>query len=224
MGDAGPIYPKQWRRWSKFSPLENQEQLYVKNKDGEFIPFEGKVYKEEQIDQVRNMIEGLKKKPTGKKHILTGWNVADLNNMSLPPCHLLFQATANENGEMEMELYQRSCDSFLGVPFNIAQYAALTQIIAKEAGMTPKTFVHTFGDAHFYTSIGERTMWYKNNFKEVQGKIRDARDLEKRTGDKSSYLEIVEWINKRAPADGNMEDYDHVTAILEQLANDLWAL
>jgi len=140
--------------------------------------------------------------------------------MSLPPCHLLFQATANENGEMEMELYQRSCDSFLGVPFNIAQYAALTQIIAKEAGMTPKTFVHTFGDAHFYTSIGERTMWYKNNFKEVQGKIRDARDLEKRTGDKSSYLEIVEWINKRAPADGNMEDYDHVTAILEQLANE----
>ena len=219
-GDAGPIYPKQWRRWSKFSPLENQEQLYVKNKDGEFIPFEGKVYKEEQIDQVKNMIEGLKKKPTGKKHILTGWNVADLNDMSLPPCHLLFQATANENGEMEMELYQRSCDSFLGVPFNIAQYAALTQIIAKEAGMTPKTFVHTFGDAHFYTSIGERTMWYKNNFKEVQGKIRDARDLEKRTGDKSSYLEIVEWINKRAPADGNMEDYDHVTAILEQLANE----
>lgn len=219
-GDAGPIYPKQWRRWSKFSPLENQEQLYVKNKAGEFVPFEGKAYKEEQIDQVRNMIEGLKKNPTGKKHILNGWNVADIKDMSLPPCHLLFQATANENGELEMELYQRSCDSFLGVPFNIAQYAALTQIVAKEADMTPKTFIHTFGDAHFYTSIGERTMWHKENFKEVQGKIRDARDLEKRTGDKSGYLEIVEWINKRAPADGNMENYDHLTAILEQLANE----
>ncbi len=219
-GDAGPIYPKQWRRWSKFSPVENQGQVYIKNERGVFVPVQGKIYQEKFIDQVRAMIEGLKKKPTGKKHILTGWNVADIEDMSLPPCHLLFQATANENGEMEMQLYQRSCDMFLGVPFNIAQYAALTQIIAKEAGMTPKTFVHTFGDAHFYASIGERTEWYKENFSEVQGKINEAVSLEDRKGDKSGYLEVVELINKNAPADGNMENYDHVTAILEQLAND----
>jgi thymidylate synthase len=219
-GDAGPIYPKQWRLWSKFSPVENQEQLYVENKKGIFVPFEGKAYVEEEIDQVRNMIEGLKKKPTGKKHILTGWNVGDLEEMSLPPCHLLFQATGNENGELKMQLYQRSCDSFLGVPFNIAQYAALTQIIAKEAGMIPKTFVHTFGDAHFYASIGERTKWYKDNFKEFQNRTREARNWEEKTGDKTSYLEVVDWINKNAPSDGNMERYDHITAILEQLANN----
>jgi thymidylate synthase len=220
-GDAGPIYPKQWRRWSKFSPVEGgDKQLYVENEKGVFIPIEGKAYQEKEIDQVRNMIEGLKKKPTGKKHILTGWNVADVPDMSLPPCHLLFQATANENGELEMQLYQRSCDSFLGVPFNIAQYAALTQIIAKEAGMTPKTFVHTFGDAHFYTSIGERTKWHKENFEELQARVRIAKDFEEKTGDKSDYLEVRDWINKNAPADGNMEKYDHVTGILEQLANE----
>lgn len=219
-GDAGPIYPKQWRRWSKFSPVENQEQLYVKNEKEVFVPIKNKAYEEKEIDQVRNMIEGLKKKPTGKKHILSGWNVGDLNEMSLPPCHLLFQATANEHGELEMQLYQRSCDEFLGVQFNIAQYAALTQIIAKEAGMIPKTFVHTFGDAHFYASIGERTQWHKENFKELQKKTRDAVNLENRTGDKSGYLEVRDWINKNAPADGNMEKYDHVTAILEQLANE----
>lgn len=166
------------------------------------------------------MIEGLKKKPTGKKHILSGWNVADLEDMSLPPCHTLFQATGNEDGEMEMQLYQRSCDSFLGVPFNIAQYAALTEIIAKEAGMVPKTFVHTFGDAHFYASIGDRTKWYGANFKEFQKRTRDAVSLEERTGDLSGYLDVRDWINKNAPADGNMENYDHVTAILEQLANE----
>jgi thymidylate synthase len=219
-GDAGPIYPKQWRRWSKFSHIENQKKLYVKNEEGVFVHFKGNAYVEEEIDQVRNMIEGLKKKPTGKKHILTGWNVADLSEMSLPPCHLLFQATGNENGELEMQLYQRSCDEFLGVPFNIAQYAALTQIIAKEAGMVPKTFVHTFGDSHFYASIGERTKWYEDHFEDVQKRIRDAKVYEEKRGDSSWYLEVKDWINKNAPSDGNIEKYDHVTAILEQLAND----
>ena len=219
-GDAGPIYPKQWRRWSKYSPVDSPETLYMKNESGVFVPANVKAYEETEIDQVRGMIEGLKKKPTGKKHILSGWNVADIEDMSLPPCHTLFQATGNENGEMEMQMYQRSCDSFLGVPFNIAQYAAMTNIIAKEAGMVPKTFIHTFGDAHFYASIGERTKWYGNNFKEFQKRTRDAVSLEEITGDREGYLEVRDWINKNAPADGNMENYDHVTAVLEQLANE----
>jgi len=219
-GDAGPIYPKQWRKWSKYSPIDSQEILYKQNKNGIFVPADVQEYKETEIDQVKGMIEGLKKKPTGKKHLLSGWNVADLEDMSLPPCHTFFQATGNENGEMEMQLYQRSCDSFLGVPFNIAQYAAMTKIIAKEAGMVPKTFVHTFGDAHFYASIGDRTKWYGKNFKEFQKRTKDAISLEERTGDLGGYLEVINWINKNAPADGNMEKYDHVTAILEQLANE----
>lgn len=219
-GDAGPIYPKQWRRWSKYSPVDSQEILYKQNENGIFVPADVQAYKETEIDQVRGMIEGLKKKPTGKKHLLSGWNVADLEDMSLPPCHTFFQATGNENGEMEMQLYQRSCDSFLGVPFNIAQYAAMTKIIAKEAGMVPKTFIHAFGDAHFYASIGDRTKWYGQNFEEFQKRTRDAVSLEERTGDLTGYLEVRDWINKNAPADGNMENYDHVTAVLEQLANE----
>lgn len=196
-GDAGPIYGKQWRRWPHFDEKQ------------------GKVV---EIDQLRNMIEGLKKKPTGKKHIVNAWQPGDVPDMSLPPCHVLYQATGNENGELELQLYQRSCDQFLGVPFNKASYALLTQIIAQEAGMTPKTFIHTFGDSHFYASIGKRTEWYKENFEEVRKKIREAKKLDEDYGEKTAYLEVNDWINKHAPADENEKKYDHVTAILEQLS------
>jgi len=199
-GSAGPIYGQQWRKWKYF----DEEK--------------GKVV---EIDQLRNMIEGLKKKPTGKKHIVTAWQPGDVPNMSLPPCHVLFQATANENGELELQLYQRSCDQFLGVPFNKASYALLTQLIAQEAGMTPKTFIHTFGDSHFYCSIGKRTEWYKENFEKVRNKIRGIK-FEPCFGGNyvKDYSEVTDWINKHAPADGNEENYDHMTAILEQLSRD----
>ncbi len=215
-GDAGPIYPQQWRKWNKYDPLK----LKIGNWEMNLKIFGKQLYKKKEIDQVQNMIEGLKKKPTGKKHIVSAWNVADLKEMSLPPCHVLFQATANENGELEMQLYQRSCDQFLGVPFNTAAYSALTQIIAQETEMIPKTFVHTFGDSHFYASVGKRTQWYKEHFKDLQKTIRTAVKLEESAGDKSGYLEVIDLINKNAPSDGNEEKYDHVTAILEQLARD----
>jgi thymidylate synthase len=191
-GDAGPIYGKQWRRWEYY---DHDKKRFI------------------EIDQVGKMIEGLRKKPTGKKHIVDSWNPGDTPNMSLPPCHVLYQATANEEGEMELQLYQRSCDQFLGVPFNIASYAALTQVIAQEAGMVPKTFIHTFGDSHFYSSIGKRTQWHRDNFRELQKRIIDVSERE-------GYLEVVEWINKNAPSDGNEEKYDHVTAILEQMSRE----
>lgn len=191
-GDAGPIYGKQWRRWE-----------YFDHEKGVFV----------EIDQVGKMIEGLKKNPTGKKHIVDSWNPGDTPRMSLPPCHVLYQATANEEGELELQLYQRSCDQFLGVPFNIASYAALTHVIAKGAGMIPKTFIHTFGDSHFYSSIGKRTLWHRENFRELQKRVRNVSAREE-------YLEVVEWINKNAPSDGNEEKYDHVTAILEQLSRE----
>jgi len=199
-GEAGPIYGQQWRRWEYFDKDKN-----------EFI----------EVDQLGDMIEGLKKKPTGKKHIVDSWNPGDTPKMSLPPCHVLYQATANENGELELQLYQRSCDEFLGVPFNLASYSALTQLISQETGMTPKTFIHTFGDAHFYTGIGERTKWYKDNFKEVQNRIKEVK-LEPHLGGNYSkdYSEVLDWINENAPSDGNMEKYDHVTAILEQLSRE----
>jgi len=191
-GDAGPIYGKQWRRWE-----------YFDHDKGEFV----------EIDQLEKLIYGLRKKPTGKKHIVDSWNPGDTPHMSLPPCHVLYQATANEEGELELQLYQRSCDQFLGVPFNIASYAALTQIIAQAADMVPKTFIHTFGDSHFYSSIGKRTQWHREHFRELQNRIRNV-------SAKEEYLEVVDWINKNAPANGNEEKYDHVTAILEQMSRE----
>lgn len=189
-GDAGPIYGQQWRRWEYFDKDKN-----------EFI----------EVDQLSKMIEGLKKKPTGKKHIVSAWNPGDTPKMSLPPCHVVYQATANEEGELELLLYQRSCDQFLGVPFNLASYSAITQIIAQETDMIPKTFIHTFGDSHFYAGIGKRTQWHRENFKELQNKVKNVSERE-------DYLNILEWVNKNAPKDGNEEKYDHVTAILEQMS------
>ena len=145
-GDAGPIYGKQWRRWE-----------YFDHDKGTFV----------EIDQLGKMIAGLRKKPTGKKHIVDSWNPGDTPHMSLPPCHVLYQATANEEGELELQLYQRSCDQFLGVPFNIASYAALTQVIAQEADMMPKTF-----HPHFWRCTFLFQHWKENPM--VQGQFQGS--------------------------------------------------
>ncbi len=197
-GDAGPIYGQQWRRWKYFD--EDKRELV-------------------EIDQLRKMIEVLKKKPTSKKNLVSAWNPGDTPKMSLEPCHVMYQATANEEGELELQLYQRSCDQFLGVPFNLASYSALTQVIAKAAGLIPKTFIHTFGDSHFYTGIGERTKWYKENFKELQYKIEIA-TIGENHDNRDEYLGVLNWIDKNCPKDENEEKYDHVTAILEQLSKE----
>ena len=166
------------------------------------------------------MVEILKKKPTSKKNLVSAWNPGDTPNMSLEPCHVLYQATANEERELELQLYQRSCDQFLGVPFNLASYSALTQIIAKAAELIPKTFIHTFGDSHFYTGLEKRTQWYKENFKELQKRIKEAEKISKGPDYKTNYPEILNWVNKNCPKDENEEKYDHVTAILEQLSRE----
>lgn len=212
-GDAGPIYGPQWRSWPKFED------------SGIDITIDNKIYRAYikdigKIDQISDLIKKMKKNPAGKKHIVSAWNVADLSNMSLPPCHVLFQANANE-GLIDLQLYQRSCDQFLGVPFNIASYVMMNQIIANELNFKPRRFIHTFGDAHFYCGKNERGRWYGENFKEFQNKIREAIELENKFGDKRKYLEILDWVEKTAPKEREGEKgYDHVTGILEQLAND----
>lgn len=122
-GELGPVYGVQWRSWS--AP------------DGE------------TIDQIRQVEESIRSNPDSRRHIVSAWNVADLPKMALPPCHLLFQFYVAE-GKLSCQLYQRSADLFLGVPFNIASYALLTQMMAASAGLEPGDFVHTFGDAHLY--------------------------------------------------------------------------
>jgi thymidylate synthase len=122
-GDLGPVYGKQWRRWE--GP-------------------DGKV-----IDQLKQVIESIKTNPNSRRHIVSAWNPADVEDMALPPCHCLFQFFVAD-GKLSCQLYQRSADIFLGVPFNIASYALLTHMVAQVCGLKVGDFVHTFGDAHIY--------------------------------------------------------------------------
>ena len=124
-GDLGPVYGKQWRSWE--AP------------DGRII------------DQITSLIEQLKRNPDSRRLIVSAWNPADVDQMALPPCHTMFQFYAND-GQLSCQLYQRSADVFLGVPFNIASYALLTMMVAQVCGLQPKDFVHTFGDAHIYSN------------------------------------------------------------------------
>ncbi|HAL71053.1 MAG TPA: thymidylate synthase [Verrucomicrobiales bacterium] len=123
-GDLGPVYGAQWRRWQG-AP--------------EAAP----------VDQITQLIEGIRKNPYSRRHIVSAWNVAVVDQMALPPCHCLFQFFVAE-GKLSCQLYQRSADLFLGVPFNIASYALLTMMVAQVCDLQPGEFVHTFGDLHLY--------------------------------------------------------------------------
>jgi thymidylate synthase len=124
-GNLGPVYGHQWRSWP--------------SRDGG------------TIDQITNLINQIKKNPDSRRLIVSAWNVADVDNMALPPCHTLFQFYV-ANGKLSCQLYQRSADTFLGVPFNIASYALLTMMVAQVCDLEVGDFVHTFGDAHLYSN------------------------------------------------------------------------
>ena len=128
-GELGPVYGKQWRSWT--AP-------------------DGRV-----IDQIAAVVESLKTNPNSRRHIVSAWNPADVDDMALPPCHCLFQFFVAD-GRLSCQLYQRSADAFLGVPFNIASYALLTLMMAKVTGYEPGEFVHTLGDAHLYLNHVEQ--------------------------------------------------------------------
>lgn len=124
-GELGPVYGKQWRAWSSASG--------------------------DALDQLAMVLSELKRNPDSRRLIVSAWNVADLPNMALAPCHCLFQFYV-ANGRLSCQLYQRSADIFLGVPFNIASYALLTHMVAQVSGLLPGDFVHTLGDAHLYAN------------------------------------------------------------------------
>ena len=128
-GDLGPVYGSQWRSWP--SP------------DGR------------HIDQIANVVESIRTKPDSRRHIVSAWNPAEVDEMALPPCHCLFQFYV-ANGRLSCQLYQRSADTFLGVPFNIASYALLTHMMAQVTGLEVGDFVHTFGDVHLYSNHFEQ--------------------------------------------------------------------
>jgi thymidylate synthase len=128
-GELGPIYGRQWRSWPTH--------------DGG------------HVDQLAGVIEEIRENPDSRRLIVSSWNVADLPRMALPPCHLLFQFYV-AGGELSCQLYQRSADVFLGVPFNIASYSLLTLMVAQVTGLRPAEFVHTFGDVHLYNNHVEQ--------------------------------------------------------------------
>ena len=145
-GNLGRVYGAQWRDW--------------RAPDGR------------HIDQIKNLVEGIRKDPFGRRHIVSAWNPGELDKMALPPCHALFQFYVSPDGGLSCQLYQRSADLFLGVPFNIASYALLTMMVAQVCGLKPREFVHTFGDLHIY----------KNHLDQVREQLsREPRALPKMT-------------------------------------------
>ena len=129
IGELGPVYGKQWRSWAAPNG--------------------------ETIDQIKWVLEEIRTNPASRRLIVSAWNPADVNEMALPPCHCLFQFNV-ANGKLNCQLYQRSADVFLGVPFNIASYALLTMMMARATGLEPGEFVHTLGDAHLYSNHFEQ--------------------------------------------------------------------
>lgn len=137
-GDLGRVYGVQWRDWQ--SP------------DTYYHPgLKGAITVARKIDQVENLINGIKNDPTSRRHILSAWNPGELDQMALPPCHVMSQFDVTD-GKLSCQLYQRSCDMFLGVPFNIASYSLLTHIIARECGLKIGDFIWTGGDCHIYNN------------------------------------------------------------------------
>jgi len=132
-GELGPVYGSQWRRWPAPAPGDP----------------------ERSVDQIAQVISSIRTRPDSRRHIVTAWNPAEIDRMKLPPCHALFQFYVTD-GSLSCQLYQRSADIFLGVPFNIASYALLTMMIAQVCGLRAREFVHTLGDAHLYLNHVEQ--------------------------------------------------------------------
>jgi thymidylate synthase len=173
-GDLGPIYGHQWRRWGAGPGSADRVG----------------------IDQIQIAIEAIKKNPDSRRIIVSAWNVVDLPQMKLPPCHLLFQFYV-EDGYLDLQLYQRSADMALGVPFNIASYALLLSMVAVECRLVPRYFVHTFGDAHIYVNhvAGVRQQLERDPLSPPRLQLSDKPVLE------------------QLPADVQLIDYNHHPAI-----------
>jgi thymidylate synthase len=148
-GDLGPVYGHQWRNFGATR-----------------LP--GGSYARDGRDQLAAVVRSIRENPASRRHIVTGWNPLEADTVALPPCHTLFQFHVGMDGRLSCQLYQRSADLFLGVPFNIASYALLTHLVAQATGLTPGDFIHTFGDAHIYV----------NHFEQVETQLaREPRPL-----------------------------------------------
>ena len=175
-GDLGRVYGVQWRHWRTAQHVKSGS---IKNDSGSYFSIQGGIH-EVETDQLRTLIEGIRRDPHGRRHILSAWNPGELDQMALPPCHVLAQFYVSKDGRLSCQMYQRSCDMFLGVPFNIASYSLLTAMIAQVCGLTPGEFVHVLGDAHIYLNHVEQvkeqlereplpapTLWLNPDIKDI---------------------------------------------------------
>lgn len=150
-GELGPVYGAQWRKW--------------KTEDGK------------EIDQLKNLIEEIKKNKSSRRLIISAWNVGEIEKMALPPCHSFIQFYVSENNELSCQLYQRSADLFLGVPFNIASYALLTEMIAQVCNFKKGEFIHSFGDLHIYNDHLEQIKKQKKRELRTLPKLKLNKDI-----------------------------------------------
>jgi thymidylate synthase len=174
-GDLGRVYGVQWRHWR--TPVEHKAMSF-KDDFGTTYNRQSSIHFKE-VDQLLNLINGIQQDPHGRRHILSAWNPGELDAMALPPCHVLAQFYVS-NGRLSCQMYQRSCDMFLGVPFNIASYSLLTAMIAQVCGLVVGEFVHVLGDAHIYLNHVEQvkeqltreplpapTLWLNPDIKDI---------------------------------------------------------
>ena len=171
-GDLGRVYGVQWRHWNRYVEQKDMGPAHL---GGTRVACD-----KHEVDQLLDLINGIKQDPHGRRHILSAWNVSDLDQMALPPCHVLAQFYVSKDGKLSCQLYQRSCDMFLGVPFNIASYSLLTAMIAQVCGLQVGEFVHVLGDAHIYLNHVEQvkeqltreplpapTLWLNPDIKDI---------------------------------------------------------
>lgn len=174
-GDLGRVYGVQWRRWRTVREVKAGS---FKDEFGNYYSMHSGTQVVE-VDQLQQLIEGIKTDPHGRRHILSAWNPGELESMALPPCHAFAQFYV-ANGKLSCQMYQRSCDMFLGVPFNIASYSLLTHMIAQVCDLEVGEFVHTLGDAHIYSNHVEQvkeqlnreplpasTLWLNPDIKDI---------------------------------------------------------
>ena len=174
-GDLGRVYGVQWRKWR--TPVEHAKETF-RDDFGNSYNRHGTLHVKE-VDQLQLLIDGIKQDPHGRRHILSAWNPGELDQMALPPCHVMAQFYVNE-GRLSCQMYQRSNDLFLGCPFNIASYSLLTHMIAQVCGLGVSEFIHVTGDAHIYlnhidqvteqlarTPFPEPTLWLNPEIKDI---------------------------------------------------------
>jgi thymidylate synthase len=193
-GDLGRVYGVQWRHWRKYVEQKDMGEAHL---GGVRVAAD-----RHEVDQIQQLIDGIKRDPGSRRHILTAWNPAEIDQMALPPCHVMSQFDVT-SGYLSCQLYQRSCDMFLGVPFNIASYSLLTHIIAKECGLKVGEFIWTGGDCHIYT----------NHFEAVKEQLsRDHRELPR------LYMSVNKKIGEYTVDDFVLEGYTPHPAIKANMA------